>query len=105
MVALSRDDGVPYTTDAFYQDIVNELRPDGIETRIVLGLGDGDSPVIEAWYAGHADHVATVHCASIGRSPELVDCLTTTIREQLGSTQTDRPPRYTWDHTGTLWPD
>lgn len=105
MVALRRDEAVPYSTDALFQDIVNELRPDGIETRVVFGDGLGDSPTIEAWYTGRTDHVATVHCQSSGISPEIVDCVVTTIREQLGGAEPDQPPRYTWDHTGTLWPD
>ena len=105
MFALRGDEGVPYTADALFQDIVNELRPDGIETRVVLAEGEGDSPMIEAWYTGHSDQVATVHCKSTGLSPEIVDCLVTTIREQLGAGVSDKPVRYTWDHTGTLWPD
>ena len=105
MVALRGNDGVPYSSDALFQEIVSELRQDGIETRIVLREGLADSPTIEAWYPGRADHVATVCCTSTVLSPEVVDCMVTAIREQLGATSPGAHPRYTWDHTGTLWPD
>jgi hypothetical protein len=105
MAAMRGNDSVPYSTDALFQEIVNELKPDGIEMRLVRGNGDASSPLIEAWYPGRPDHIAEVHCGPNGRMPETADCLATAIREQLHAPVAVHTRHFTWDHTGTLWPD
>ena len=105
MLAMRGNDSVPHSTDALFEEVVNELKSDGIELRLVRGTGDSASPVIEAWYPGRPDHIAEIRCDAAGRMPETADCLATAIREQLRAPIAGHSRRYTWDHTGTLWPD
>jgi hypothetical protein len=93
------------STNLLFNEIIAELKADGIEARLVLDDSDGYSLSIEAWYPARPDHVAKVHCGSKGLSPENVDCMATAVKEQLRASNREHSRHYTWDHTGTLWPD
>ena len=105
MLIYRRDETAPYPVSVFIDDLGNELKRDGIEVRLVLSDSDLEPPSIEAWFRDRPEQVVKVRCDLGARSPETIDCLATAIREHLHVACHGAFVHYTWDHTGTLWPD
>jgi hypothetical protein len=105
MLTYRSDEASSYPVSDLVSALGDELKSDGIEVRLVMGDSDFNSPTIEAWYRSRPGHVVKIRCDVGARSPETVDCLATAIREDLHVASQGLIGHYTWDHTGTLWPD
>src|SRR5687768_2429993 len=83
MVLLSGDYPTPRPTYTQFQYLVDELKPAGVKIRLTM-CGSSSSPsTIDAWYPAVPDSMVKVYFDYSALTPEMANCLATTIREKL----------------------